>query len=355
VAISCRIRDRAYRENVELILHKFSGGMKDHLLQSFEANEREELRGKTFFVSGATGFVGKWIIQVLLQLFVDEEPPTIVAISRSKRKASEIYSNYSNVIVCDWDTFQIVIKSFQKSEKVVGIHSSVPAASGEVISSGEIQYFSGLTESFARALSVQFNSPSFINLSSGGIYIRPQEGTIPEQDSELKILNLSPYESIKIRDEQITTKLTQMGDLRGSNPRLFSFTGPGLEIPGKFAISNFVGDAVAGREVIVRGSPDSLRSYMSPIDLSVWILRTSLYPTLETLHIGSPESYSMKEIAKKVSNIFGNGEVRIINSDKAKTESYVPDVVTTNALLKVKDPIDLDQSLNFWCHNFQQF
>ena len=351
MAISCRIRDRAYRENVELILHKFSGGIRDHILQSFEPNEREELRRKTFFISGATGFVGKWIIQVLLELFVDEAPPTIVAISRSKRKALEIYSNYSNVIVCDWGTFQITVESFQKSEKVVGIHSSVPAASGEVISSGEGQHFSELTESFARAISVKFNSPSFINLSSGGIYIRPREGTIPERDSELKMLNLSPYESIKIRDEQITTKLTQMGHLRGSNPRLFSFTGPGLKIPGKFAISNFVGDAIAGREVLVSGSPDSLRSYMSPIDMSVWILRTSLYPTLETLHIGSPESYSMNEIAKKVSNIFGNGEVRIINSDNTKTESYVPDVVTTKALLKAKDPINLDKSLMFWAQN----
>jgi dTDP-glucose 4,6-dehydratase len=159
---------------------------------------------------------------------------------------------------------------------------------------------------------------------------------------------MSNYDLVKIADEEIVINLTRQGIVSGINPRLFSFTGPGVDTPGNFALGSFMYDALKGQAVRVSGSGNSTRSYMSPIDMGIWLLKASIRPATNTLHIGSPHGFKMSEIASIISRTFGNGEVEIASEQSLIPESYVPETAITEKFLEISETVELVQSLTFW-------
>ena len=316
---------------------------------SFTQEELNSVKNSCYFLSGGTGFIGKWIITILNCMFVDGDKPSVKVITRNPYKAVELFRNYGNVSIVDWNMLTFELNTQVISNRmIVGFHAGVPAASGDGIELHEVERYRKNTEIYANLLGSVFENPVFVNLSSGGIYNRPLSGLIPEDDTLVsKYLN-STYQSVKVIDESVVNELTSAKLIRGVNPRLFSFTGPGLDIPGRFALGSFINDAISGKSVIIRGCPDSLRSYMSPIDMGIWLIKSSVHPTTETLHIGSSETISMYEIAKIVSKKFGTGQVTIDKSSKSHPEAYVPDTTKSEKLLNIGEKLDFESSLEIW-------
>jgi dTDP-glucose 4,6-dehydratase len=229
------------------------------------------------------------------------------------------------------------------------IHAAIPAASGHVITSEEFHAYSvNLRKLINAAIVGCKDKPTVINLSSGGVYSRPLTGPILETNAGERRENLTNYEKIKFLDEEMIEDFVKKGLVLGANPRLFSFTGPGLNIPGTFAISNFVGQAVAGRPVEVLGWIDSERSFMSPVDMAIWVIKCSLYPTIETLHVGASEKITMGELALKISDKFGAGEISVKDSFIGERHSYYPETKYTRTQLKISSELSLDESLEVW-------
>jgi dTDP-glucose 4,6-dehydratase len=228
----------------------------------------------------------------------------------------------------------------------------VPAASGVEITNLDLDPLNSSTSTYANYLGRRYQHPIFVNVSSGSVYKRPEDGLILEVGAEAKISNLSNYDRIKIEDECIVKTLTDKGSINGTSPRLFSFTGPGLEIPGKFAIASFMYDAISKRPVQITGNHLSSRSYMSPIDMGIWLMKTSLYPTLEILHVGSNQGNQMIEIAHLISRRFGIGEVEFNPTIESIPESYVPETARTSRLLNVHNIIPFDEAIKLWHESF---
>lgn len=324
--------------------------MESHLKNSFSTEEIAHISGTTFYVSGGTGFTGRWIISALRSLFEKKNRPEIKIISRSPLRALELFKDYSNFSVTSWEKLNYSVSPNTQKSKVVGFHASVPAASGVNIHQGEVEYFKANTESYARLLSNQYLFPAFINLSSGTVYKRPTSGLIPEANPLNKPTYISPYDQVKFADEKIVENMTAANLINGANPRLFSFTGPGIEVPGKFALGSFMNDALSGKAVRITGSGDSTRSYMSPVDMAIWLLKTAIYPTIETIHIGSSEGLSMSKIATIVSRKFGTGEIEFVSGSMIAPESYVPENVVTKMILHVDGILSFISSLESWAN-----
>jgi UDP-glucuronate decarboxylase len=320
----------------------------NHIRGSFTLDEINALCVRSYYISGGTGFVGKWIISTINSLAGKKSKPQIRVISRSPFKAKKHFIHLKNISVLDWRELNSHTYPKEGDPEIVAFHSSVPAASGVNISENEIDKFKDSTETYTNFLISNYKNPVFINLSSGTVYERPSSGLISELNATKKNNSLSIYDLVKMSDEEIVRELTLSGKIVGANPRLFSFTGPGLEIPGNYALTSFMQDAIQGKAVRITGSPSSLRSYMSPIDMSIWILKSSLYPTTEVIHIGSSEGLSMYEIAGTISRKFGNGLIQLPRSTELKPEAYVPETKNSARLLNISSTLSFEESLENW-------
>jgi hypothetical protein len=66
----------------------FSDEAKHYCLGHFSTPQVEKLATATYYISGATGFIGRWLIAAISVLTESQESRTrIVAISRSPKKA----------------------------------------------------------------------------------------------------------------------------------------------------------------------------------------------------------------------------------------------------------------------------
>ena len=342
-------RHGIHRRQTRLEVYDLNSDLVSYVQGSFTQDEIKSAQDSCYFLSGGTGFIGNWIVTLLSCLVVDGRKPSVTVISRNPEKAEALFQSHDNVSIINWDmlTFELN-KQVIRNRNIVGFHAGVPAASGDGIEPHDIERFRRNTEIYANLLGSVFEYPVFVNVSSGGIYNRPISGQIPEDNSSVSKHMSSAYQSVKIIDENVVNELTSASVIRGVNPRLFSFTGPGLDIPGRFALGSFISDAISGKPVTIRGCPKSLRSYMSPIDMAIWIVKSSMYPTIETLHIGSSEAFSMYEIATIVSKKFGNGHVMVDESYNSHPEAYVPDTIKSQKLLNIGKTLDFERSMDIW-------
>ncbi len=337
-----------YRKQITIKVFDLGDKTAKYIRDAFTLEEINAVCMRSYYISGGTGFVGQWIISTINALAGKKSGPQIKVITRSPFNAQKNFIHLKNISVLDWRELDIHTFSTAGDPKIVAFHSSVPAASGVNINENEIDKFKEITETYTDFLIANYENPIFINLSSGAVYERPSSGLISELNAIKKISTLSTYDLVKISDEEVVRKLTLSGKIVGGNPRLFSFTGPGLKIPGSYALTSFVQDAIQRRAVRITGSPSSLRSYMSPIDMGIWILKSSLYPTTEVIHIGSSEGLSMYEIAGIISRKFGNGHIQVSGSTESKPEAYVPETKNTARLLKISSALSFEESLKNW-------
>ena len=130
-------------------MYLLEGITKSYVKQSFDTEEVSVLANSDFFISGGTGFSGRWLITVLRALFEPEATPNITVISRSPERAQRVFNIYSNLFVLDWKDLEGYVRKLPYKRKIIAIHASVPAASGVAISNSDVIQLKLLTESFA--------------------------------------------------------------------------------------------------------------------------------------------------------------------------------------------------------------
>lgn len=136
--------------------------------------------------------------------------------------------------------------------------------------------------------------------------------------------------------------------------RCFSFVGPHLPLDARFAIGNFISDALSGGPIIVRGDGKAVRSYLYAGDLVVWLLTMLASGEGGTVYnVGSDEPVSIAALAYRVSAGFGNAEVRILGTaDGAPIERYVPCIDRARRRFGLRVFTDLDAAIQrtiAWC------
>jgi len=134
---------------------------------------------------------------------------------------------------------------------------------------------------------VQAGTQNFLLTSSGAVY-GPQPSTllrIPEDypgGPDTTHID-SVYAEGKRVSELLLAIAAKHTGLNAKIARCFCFTGPHLPLDWHFAIGNFMGDALAGRELVIKGDGRPLRSYMHATDLTVWFLTILLNGASSTL------------------------------------------------------------------------
>ena len=291
-----------------------------------------DLESKSFLISGATGFVGSWILESLLHLNREFNLGiAVTGITRNTKRAKEIISSHEdpslNFITEDIRFLKTINGNFTHI-----VHAATPttalARDGDIENLFESSVIGA--QNLIKIAESQANPPVFLHTSSGAVYGRQSLSleviplTSPRQEFSKSSIIQDEYARAKVETE----KLIEFGNLSGSifgiNARLFAFMGPRLPLNEHYAIGNFLYSGIYENEIKVFGDGQTVRSYQHASDMTSQLIYLLGTGNPGNFHIGS-------DIGKKIiewANLVGiecKKPVIILNSDLTPASRYIPE------------------------------
>ena len=264
----------------------------------------EKLAGKTIFVTGATGLIGRTLVSALL--YANDEKQLglrILALVRNEEKAAAIFGRPA--------ALEYIVGTIEELPSVSSavdyvIHGASPTASRfftehpvETICAGTIGTMNVLE--LAREKGVK----SFVYLSSMEVYGAPQtDAPIPEtQGTTVDTMAVrSCYPEAKRISEALCAAYASEYGVPAAAIRLAQTFGPGIAADENRVFAEFARCAMTGKDIVLQTAGTSRRCYLYTADAVAAILTVLLRGTPgEVYNAANPETYcSIAEMAKTV-------------------------------------------------------
>ena len=227
-----------------------------------------ELDGGSIFITGGTGFFGRWLLALLVRARAGGVACEVTLLTRSPdRFAAECpeFAALPWLRLCEGDV------RFFESPK--GRFSHVIHAATETSASADsrpAQLISTIVDGTRRVLefAALAGVRRLLYVSSGAVYgAQPADLPLLPETHPGAGDPLDPrtaYGQARRLAEHLCIVAAASGPFEAVIARAFAVVGPGLPLDGHFAIGNFIADALAGREIKVKGDGTALRSYPTP-------------------------------------------------------------------------------------------
>jgi dTDP-glucose 4,6-dehydratase len=315
----------------------------------------EALRGRRLFVTGGTGFFGRW----LLESFAAANDrwrlgAEVVVLSRDperfRRKAPALACRPDvRFVAGDVRDFSFPDGPFSHvihaaTEANFALNDQQPLQMWDAIVAGTRRVLE-----FARARGVA----RFLLTSSGAVYgpQPPQTTHVEEEDRGAPDVtdHRSAYGEGKRAAELLCSLFARDGGLEPKIARCFAFVGPFLPLDTHYAAGNFIRDGLTGGPIRVHGDGAGYRSYLYAADLAVW-LWTILFsgPPRRVYNVGSDHALTIAELARATAAACGPGcEVTIARRavPGRAPDRYVPSVARARKELGLEVRIGLEEAL----------
>lgn len=312
------------------------------------------LDGASLFITGGTGFFGRWLLAVLAQarerLGLRVE---VTVLSRrpdafAERQRDLAGLAFVRLLAGDVRTFAFPSTRFSHIIHAA-TDTSVTADRDPAI------LISSITDGTRRVLELaaQCGAQRLLYVSSGAVYGRqPSDlAEMPEDYSGAPdpLDVRSAYGQAKRLAEQLCTIAAAEGGVAAVIARAFAFVGPGLPLDAHFAIGNFIRDATAARDISVTGDGSPSRSYLYAGDLAAWLLILLVRGrSRRAYNVGSDQAISIADLARLVGSIApGSGRVAIgrsTNSSDARNR-YIPCIDRARAEIGLDVWTPLDEAI----------
>jgi dTDP-glucose 4,6-dehydratase len=338
-----------------------------------------ELRGSRFFVTGATGFFGRWFLEALLVANRTHDARVeIIALSRDPagfiRKNPYLGANPS----LRWVQGTVTTLRFEEIAASLGrarlqcdtlVHLATeadnaatvrdPSAATAVIADGTRRALEfAVKAGVKRMLFTSSGSVCARGISQGELLTEEHPATKAPLDSQTAY-GISG--AAKRTAEALCAEYAAGHGLGVSIARCFTFAGPGMPVDGKFAFGNFLRDALAGRRIVINGDGRPVRSYLYASDLTRWLLTILLRGAAgRSYNVGSESSISVRELAEAVIRETGSTveiDVRGQGAPAAAADFYVPSTARARRELGLSEQIVLAETIRrsaAWLRPFVQ-
>ncbi|MDE2489553.1 MAG: NAD(P)-dependent oxidoreductase [Elusimicrobia bacterium] len=323
----------------------------------------QELRGARLFVTGGTGFFGRWLIETFLRadallglgvraVVLTRDPaafrarrPDLAAAPRLSFAAGDV----RDFVFPSGDFTHVVHAATSAS---AALERERPDEMRDVIVRGTARVLD-----FARARGVR----RLLLASSGAVYGRqnPEVEHVAEDDPGLSspLAPARAYASGKREAERLCVEASERG-LPCAIARGFAFLGPGLPLDVHYAAGNFLRDALAGGPIRVAGDGTPYRSYLYPSDLAVWLWTILLRGAPgRAYNVGSERPVSIAELARLTAALVSPGaEIHFAKKPDpgAPAERYVPSVRRAREELGLRETVSLEDAVRStaeWARN----
>jgi nucleoside-diphosphate-sugar epimerase len=305
----------------------------DHILEHTKTLW-EDVRGKKVFVTGGTGFFGKWLLESFVwanyQLDLNAQMHVL------SRNPDSFKARHPHLVEASGLTFHRGdVRDFDFPHKRFDfvIHAATDA-SAQLNAENPLLMVDTIVEGTRRTLEFarHCGAKRFLLTSSGAVYGKqPLDlSHIPEDylGAPDPTQPGSAYGEAKRLAELLCSIYQKQYGLEITIARCFAFVGPYLNLDIHYAAGNFIRDGLAGGPIYVAGDGTSCRSYLYAADLAIW-LWTILFRGQpgEAYNVGSEDAISIRDLAYEVSTAFLHSPEVIIAQTPVPirpSEPYVP-------------------------------
>jgi len=308
----------------------------------------ELLRGQNIFITGGTGFVGKWLLATLKRARQARQLDckiTILSRQPDDFARDRSFLDPSWMKMCKGDVRNFI---FPQGEHGVVIHAATDVAR-QSNSKDMLETCSAGTERVL-AFAKQADVKKFHLVSSGAVYGRQPNGmsAIPESYSwgDSATEDLDAYTLGKRQAELLTRNAQSQSECEFTISRCFATVGPMLPLDGRFAIGNFIRDILVGRNIQLASDGTSVRSYLYAADLAGWLWAIILRGRTGAIYnVGSPHAISIYDLAVRVAATLDSTAQVHLGSKMEPSLRYVPDISLVSQELGLLQTVDLNRAI----------
>ena len=316
--------------------------------------EFAELDQKTIFVTGGTGFFGKWLLEAII--YANETASLEIKCIILSRDPSVFLSAYpqfrrSYLLFVKGD-----ITSFAFPEdKIDFIFHMATEANVSLNNETPLLMFDVIVEGTRRVLELAKvkKVKAVLLTSSGAIYgQQPAEmERIPETyKGAPDIYNKTvAYGEGKRVAELLSNFYYNHYGVNTKIARCFAFVGPYLPLDTHFAIGNFINDILEEKDVLINGDGTPYRSYMYASDLVIWLIKILFHAqTCDPINVGSDQFLTIQELAQTILNLCPDSTAKISIAKKSSSkivQRYVPSIEKAKDMLGLSVTVPLEESI----------
>jgi len=323
----------------------------DHVLEHTKGLW-EDLRGGRLFVTGGTGFFGRWMLESFLR--ANDElglGATAMVLTREPLAFADAAPHVTGHSAVTLLSGHVKSFDFPLAECTHVLHMATETAlEGSATASFQTAVLgTSRVLDFAAARRVR----KLLLTSSGAVY-----GTQPpdcERVSEDYPWAPRPedasagYAHGKRAAEFLCSVAAAETGLQVKIARCFAFVGPLLPLDANFAIGNFIRDARDSDRIEVAGDGAPRRSYLYAADLAVW-LWTILFrgESARPYNVGSEADLSIADLATLVAGVLRPDiQVHIAETPAAGAlpRRYVPSTARAAGELGLRSRVDLREAI----------
>lgn len=315
----------------------------------------DELRGKRIFITGGTGFFGRWLLESFAYANTKLNlKSSITVLSRNPdafiRRAPELCRDTA-ITFCQGDVRDF---TYPEEEYPFIIHGATTVGTSPV-DEEPLALLDTIIQGTRRTLdfAVQTHCHNFLYISSGAVY-GSQPSDMPRiPEPYMGGLDTLKSDSTYGEGKRVAELLCSLYHKRHPNiatkiARCFAFVGPHMPLNSHIAIVNFIRDALHGNPILIKGDGTPCRSYLYASDLAIW-LWTILFRAqpCRPYNVGSGDSVSILETANLVANI-ANPPLPVSVAQQPENrpiQRYVPDVSRAKIELGLTGKISLSDSI----------
>jgi len=307
------------------------------------------LAGQKIFITGGTGFVGKWLLATLLDADAAFDLDCRIT----------VLSRNPDSFLNDWPAMKGRVGWIVGDVRDLPIgtehHDVIIHAATDVVAQASPQdVFSTCLEGTRQVLALARASGArrLLLLSSGAVYGPLPAGMMHVPETHLggpdPLLTASAYGEGKRVSEWLAAQAGADG-LDVHVARLFAVVGPHLRLDKHFAVGNFLHAAMKGEDIVVNGDGTPYRSYLYAADMAAWLWAVLLRGRPgRAYNVGSEDSLSILALAHRVADVLQAGvEVRAARAAPPDhvPQHYVPQTRRAITELGLSSPLGLDDAL----------
>ena len=291
-----------------------------------------DFTGHKILVTGASGFVGSWVIELLRHYTSkSKQEIEIVGLSRDLKSTLQKFGkeNFDFVNWVEGGVEKIPNIEFKFTHAVHAATPTTKQTGSMDVNNVRHSSIHGMRYLLDLAR-LNGNKPRILHTSSGAVYgsIKLQKGRIPiVQNPQIGNLDHNgrhyEYALAKREVEALLDSATKNGLVSGVNARLFAFYGPGIPTGSHYAVGNLVDQALHASFLQLNGTGKATRSYMTGNFMAAIILYVLSSDIVGATHIGSTDGKTLESWALLVSEVCGK-QLKLAGEFDDSTDRYVP-------------------------------